>query len=39
VTPILEARGRTEHLRPSRAPAGLDLLVDPGRVAALQGAR
>jgi daunorubicin resistance ABC transporter ATP-binding subunit len=35
--PILEARGLTKHYGKTRALAGLDLVVNPGRVVALLG--
>jgi ABC-2 type transport system ATP-binding protein len=37
VTPILEARGLTKRFGRTQALAGLDLVVDPGRVVALLG--
>jgi ABC-2 type transport system ATP-binding protein len=37
VTPILEARGLIKRFGRTRALAGLDLVVDPGRVVALLG--
>src|SRR5262245_51362575 len=37
VTPILEARGLTKRFGRTQALAGLDLVAEPGRVAALLG--
>jgi ABC-2 type transport system ATP-binding protein len=37
VTPILEARGLTKRFGRTQALAGLDLVVNPGRVVALLG--
>ena len=37
MTPILEARGLIKRYGKTEAPAGLDLVVNPGRVVALLG--